>query len=60
MTDSEIAAYVEAACALQGIALRDDERARVIAHFARLAALAAPLVELRLADDVEMAPVFEP
>jgi len=60
MTDDEVASYVDAACALHGIALRDDERVRVMAHFARLATLAAPLVDLRLADDVEIAPVFEP
>jgi len=60
MTDTEVAAYVDAACAAQGIVLRDDERASVIAHFARIAALAEPLLELRLADDVEIAPVFEP
>lgn len=60
MTDTEVAAYVDAACVAQGIVLRDDERVRVIAHFARIATLAEPLLELRLADDVEIAPVFEP
>ena len=60
MTADEAAAYVDAACAAHGIVLRDDERLRVTEHFGRLAALAAPLVELELADDVEIAPVFEP
>ena len=60
MTEGDAAAYVDAACAVHGIALRDDERARVTAHFVRLGALAATLVDLDLADDVEIAPVFEP
>ena len=60
MTEAELAAYVDAACAAQGIALRDDERSRVIAHFARIAAIAAPVLDVRLPDDVEIAPVFEP
>ncbi len=60
MTDREIAAYVDAACAAHGIALAADERERVIGHFARTAAIAAPLLELKLAVEAEMAPVFRP
>lgn len=60
MSESDVTAYVDAACVAQGIALRADEQERVVAHFARLAAIAAPLVELTLGDDVEIAPVFEP
>ena len=60
MTEGDAAAYVDAACAVHGIALREDERARVVVHFARLGSLAASLVDLQLADDVEIAPVFEP
>jgi hypothetical protein len=58
MTDAEIAAYVDAACAAAGLALDADERLRVIAHFTRTAALAAPLLDLELPAEVEMAPVF--
>lgn len=60
MTEAEIAAYVDAACAANGLALTADERQRVIAHFARTAALAAPLVALELPPDADMAPVFRP
>jgi hypothetical protein len=55
-----LAAYVDAACAQHGIALAPDERARVVAQYARLAALAAPLVECPLPADVDPAPVFRP
>ena len=60
MTEAELAAYVDAACAAQGIALSGDERERVIGHFARIAAIAAPVLDVRLPDDAEIAPVFEP
>ena len=60
MTDSEIGAYVDAACRLQGITLTGDERVRVIANLARIAAIAAPLLDLELPADVEQAPVFRP
>lgn len=59
--DSEtVAAYVDAACALQGLALGDDRRARVIEQFARIAAIAAPLLEVELPADVEPASTFVP
>ncbi len=58
--EPQFAAYVDAACAANGIMLANEERARVIAHFARIAALAATLLELPLASEVEMAPVFHP
>lgn len=60
MTDAQISAYVDAACALQGIALAPAERERVIAQFARFASIAEPLMALELAADVEPAPVFRP
>ena len=58
MTDSEISHYVDAACAAQGIVLNAGERARVIAQFERIAAMAAPLLALELPADIEPAPVF--
>ena len=58
--DDVLATYVDAACAQHGIALAADERARVLAQYARLAAIAAPLVELPLSADVDPAPVFRP
>lgn len=55
-----IAAYVDAACALQGFTLAADHRARVIEQFARIAAIAAPLLEVELPVDVEPASTFVP
>ena len=60
MTDVEIAAYVDASCAALGIALAADERERVIAHFTRTVAIAAPLFVLDLPTEIEPAPVFRP
>ena len=60
MDDRRLAEYVDAACALQGIALDADERDRVLAQFIRMARIVAPLLALELAHDVEPAPVFHP
>lgn len=55
-----IATYVDAACALQGFALAAGHRTRVIEQFARIAAIAAPLLEVELPADVEPASTFVP
>jgi Protein of unknown function (DUF4089) len=60
MTEKQIAAYVDAACAANGIVLAADERDRVIDHFTRIAAIAAPLLEMTLPPEADMAPVFRP
>lgn len=60
MTDSEIGGYVDAACRVQGITLTADERVRVIANFARIASIAAPVLELELPADIEQAPIYRP
>ena len=60
MNPEQLAAFVDAACAAQGLVLAEDERARVIEHFARTVALATPLLEFPLPPDCEMAPVFQP
>lgn len=60
LTDAQVAAYVDAAAAAQGLAFDADERARVIAQFARIASIAAPLLALDLPVEVEIAPVFRP
>jgi hypothetical protein len=60
MNEQHFPAYVDAACAVNGIVLAADERDRVIDHFARVAAIAAPLLELTLPPGAEMAPVFCP
>ena len=60
MNEQQIAAYVDAASAANGIALAADERARVIEQFTRMAAIALPVLDLQLPPDVEMAPGFRP
>jgi hypothetical protein len=60
MNDQQLRAYVDAACAANGIVLAADERDRVIDHFTRIAAIAAPLLEVSLPPEVEIAPVFRP
>ena len=60
MTEQEIADYVDAAAAMQGLRFDAHERARVIEQFARIAAIAAPVLEVDLPLGVEMAPVFRP
>ena len=60
LNPQEIAGYVDAACAANGLALSAEERERVTAQFARIADIAAPLLALELPPDVEPAPVFQP
>jgi len=60
MTGSEFAAYVDAACALQGLVLTAEARARVLAQFALVAAIAAPVLAIELPPEVEPANVFQP
>ena len=60
MTNAETAAYVDAACATLGLVLERDERDRVIAHFARTAVIAAPLLALELPPEADPLPVFRP
>ena len=60
MNERETADYVDAASALQGLALGAEERERVVAQFARIAAIAAPLRAVELPPEVEQAPVFRP
>jgi len=60
MTEQEIAAYVDAAAAAQGLQFDAHERLRVIEQFARIASLAKPVLDVDLPLGVEMAPVFRP
>jgi hypothetical protein len=53
-----LAAYVDAACAQHALVLAPDERERVLVQYARLAAIAAPLLAVPLPDDTDPAPVF--
>jgi hypothetical protein len=58
--DAEIAAYVDAAADVHGIALMAEHRAGVIAATARLAAFAADVADVDLGGDIEVAGVFVP
>ena len=60
MTAQQIAAYVDAAAAAQGLAFDAEERARVIEQFARIAGIAAPLLAVELSAEAEPAPVYRP
>ena len=57
MTETELTAYVEAACRAQGIAPDAQARARIRVQFERLAAVAAPLMREVLGAHEEPAPV---
>jgi hypothetical protein len=60
MQDNDtIASYVDAAAALQDLALGTEQRLRVIENLARTAAIAAPLLEFALPPEVEAAAVFK-
>jgi hypothetical protein len=60
VNERQIEDYVDAACVLQDLALGPEERARVIAQFGRIAAIAAPLLAVELPPEIELAPVFRP
>ena len=60
MGEDEIRAYVDAACAMHGFTLDAEERERAILQFARLAAIAAPLLEAPIGTHDEPAPVYRP
>jgi hypothetical protein len=54
------AGFVPAAASAVGLPLAGDELADVVAAFAVLARVAAPLMEFRLEDDAVAAAVFVP
>jgi hypothetical protein len=58
MDSAELTAYVDAACKAQGLALTPDQRARVIEHFARIAAMTEAVVDFPLGPEDEQAQVF--
>ncbi|MBS0320892.1 MAG: DUF4089 domain-containing protein [Proteobacteria bacterium] len=60
MTEREIEAYVDAAALAQGLVVAADVRARVIAQFTLIQAIAAPVLAVPLPTDVEPANVFRP
>jgi hypothetical protein len=59
--DKEILAqYVDAACALQGLALSAARRDAVVEQFGRVAQIAATFVDFPLDPEDEQAPVYRP
>lgn len=58
MTDTEIAAYVEAAAAAAGLELTPEQRPGTLVNFARIASMAALVNGLPQDETVEPAPVF--
>jgi hypothetical protein len=58
MTETEIAAYVEAAATAAGLALTPEQRPGTLMNFARIASMAALVNGLPQDETVEPAPVF--
>jgi hypothetical protein len=58
MTDTEVAAYVDAAARAAGVAITPEQRAGVLMNFARIAAMAALVNGLEIDETVDPAPVF--
>jgi hypothetical protein len=57
-TASPWAAYADLAAGRLGLTLDDGHRAGVVANLERTAAIAAPLLDFSLPDEIEPAPVF--
>ena len=55
-----IAAYVDRAAAIVGLAIAPEHRSDVIEQFGRLLAVAALFMELHLPEGIEPGPVFRP
>jgi len=58
--DFDAQAYVDAAARLIGLPLDPAHRPGVIANLERIAQMAALVMEFRLPDEIEPAPVYEP
>ena len=59
LDDAAAATFIEAAAALQGLAIRPDWREGVATHFKATAAAAALVLSWPLPDELDAAPVFE-
>ena len=60
ISDEAIAAHVDAALALAGIAMRAEWRDSVLANFKTITAAAQFVMAFPLDDEAEPAPVFRP
>ncbi|MGD1949878.1 MAG: DUF4089 domain-containing protein [Leptolyngbyaceae cyanobacterium] len=56
----DIAVYVEQTVKLLELSIPTDQMASVVENFARVQAIAQPVLEFPLPDDLEAAPRFEP
>jgi hypothetical protein len=59
MNTTDIAQYVDAACALHELTLAPEVRARVIETFTRTAIIAEPLLAFELPAELEIAHTFK-
>jgi hypothetical protein len=53
-------AYVDAACAAQGLTLSTERRDAVLMHFSRIAQIAESFLDFPLGAEDEQAPVYRP
>ncbi|MEH2143656.1 DUF4089 domain-containing protein [Nostoc sp.] len=56
----DVGEYVDQMALLLDLQLRDEYRDRVVANFERIRAIANFVNSFPLAEDIEVAPVFEP
>ncbi|MBD2211728.1 DUF4089 domain-containing protein [Nostoc linckia FACHB-104] len=56
----DVGGYVEQMALLVNLQLRDEYRDGVVANFERIKAIAQLVNEFPIAEEVEVAPVFEP
>ena len=57
---SDITAYVEQTAKLLGLSIPPEQMPNVVENFARVQAIAQPVLEFPLPDDLEVASRFEP
>jgi Protein of unknown function (DUF4089) len=60
MDNVVMTAYVDAACAAQGLTLSADRREAVLLQFARVAQIAETFLDFPLGAEDEQAPVYRP
>jgi len=60
MNNEQLAKYVDAACAAQGLALSAARREAVIEQFTRIAQIADTFLDFPLGPEDEQAPIYRP
>jgi hypothetical protein len=56
----DLVAYVDQAARIIGLEIPAEYHAGVVQNFERIAAIAQPVMEFPLPEDIEIAPIFEP